>query len=237
MTIFPSPYPPRTKMRITSLLVSALLGLAAGQRPTTFQTPGSVADGFVIPEDVAPGVYKVFIDSIGIAHHEKIAEPGPGVAQSAAVTVANSRDEAQLTLEPRLAASARFGQRQDVFWEYACPDGPKHEHPLDHDDLTDAVDDLKNQCGDGLDVPSGWHIYATRGKVAAFYCNFQGLTNHCDRKTVESKRKDIIRECGDDWASGWAEWIMFIPGAAWTGLFSYGYHSIDNKKNFCGRDH
>ncbi|KAL8386508.1 hypothetical protein RB599_010703 [Gaeumannomyces hyphopodioides] len=228
-------------MRFTSVLVSALLGLAAGERlitagerPITFETQGTVADGFAIPEDVAPGVYKVFVDSAGVAHHEKIGDPGPGAA---AVKMAPTQDGAQLTLEPRLAASAKFSRSQEVFWQYKCPDGRNRDHTLDHDDLTDAVDDLKNQCGDGLDVPSGWHIYATRGKVAAFYCNFQGLTNHCNKKTVESKRKDIIKECGDDWVSGWAEWIMFIPGTTWTGLFSYGYHSIDDRKNFCGRDH
>ncbi|EJT79700.1 hypothetical protein GGTG_04784 [Gaeumannomyces tritici R3-111a-1] len=230
-------------MRLTSVLVSALIGLAAGQNPVTFQTQGTVDGGFAIPEDVAPGIYKVFIDTAGVAHHEKIGEPGAGaapasrIAETAAAAAVRDGDNAQLTLEPRLAASAKLGKRQDVFWQYKCPDGKDRDHTLNHTDLTDAIDDLKNQCGDDLKVPSGWHIYATRGKVAAFFCNFQGLTNNCNRNTVETKRKDIIRECGDDWVAGWADWIMYIPGHSWSSLFSYGYHSIGDSKNFCGRDH
>ncbi|KLU90757.1 hypothetical protein MAPG_10608, partial [Magnaporthiopsis poae ATCC 64411] len=91
-------------------------------------------------------------------------------------------------------------------------------------------------CGDeGLEVPGSHHVYATRrGKVAAVYCNFEKGQNRCKRAVVEAKRKQIGQECGDGYVAGFTEWIMYIPGVSYGGMFGYGFGAIGDDKKFCG---
>lgn len=200
-----------------SMALPALLGVTAAHLPSTFTTPPSAGKhagvgGFAIPVDVAPGVYIVRVDKDGAAHHDKIADLGAGVTISTKYAEQTNKQQTLLDIMGSI-----FAPGQEVSWKYVCPDGRvnnanKELKQLDHADLDGSVADLASKCGDeGLDVPAGHHVYATRGgKVAAFYCNFEKRENRCKRAAVEAKRKEIGRECGDEYVAGWTEWVSFF---------------------------
>ncbi|KAF4501908.1 aryl-alcohol dehydrogenase [Fusarium agapanthi] len=132
-----------------AVYASTVTGLATPQLSRRFSVPGaSSEDGFTIPKGVQPGIYEVFIDDSGVAHHTQLAEAEKPKNQPRA-DHASAHD-----------GDSSLGRRQEgtVLRIITCGDSRE----MNRGSTDDAVGDLVNQGGNGRQVQSGYHIYSVR---------------------------------------------------------------------------
>lgn len=178
-------------------LAPTLLGLAAAS--LQFTTP-SFDGSFTIPPGTADGVYAVQTHDNGTAHHVRLDPARPGTL--------TSLDGKPMTVSPRTAPPPRLAKRQWRYgWRVFCPARPQR---VDAGETDAAVADVKRQCGAKLDVPSGWHIYAVRGSVAAFYCNFVSDATSCSSDEFGTRAAEISGACGA-YIAGWNDQVRLVP--------------------------
>jgi hypothetical protein len=213
-----------------AVYASTVTGLATPQLSKRFSVAGASNEtGFNVPKNVQPGVYSVFIDEDGVAHHTQLDNTDkpknePRVDQLSA-------DDDVSGLERREEGTGmRF---------ITCGDNRE----MDRQSTIDAVQDLVNQCGGGLKVDSSHHIYSVRGNVAAFYCNYVTFINStppwgvfgapqtcCGDRVRNIISHQISDECGS-FKPGWSE-DTFAKQKN-----SVGYHEVGADKNFYGEGH
>ncbi|KAL8366464.1 hypothetical protein RB595_004985 [Gaeumannomyces hyphopodioides] len=136
-----------------------------------------------------------------------------GVAHHTAVSTLSSRSGARLGLD--------------------CGGG----NEMNHQATDTAVSLLRRECGGGKTVGVGTHLYGIGNsgghQVAAFFCLFSHNPSQraCYDSEAGQRYESITQVCG--WyREGWTDW--------WSGPtkeYSYGYHLVDGRRNFCGRDH
>ncbi|KAL8354882.1 hypothetical protein RB601_000590 [Gaeumannomyces tritici] len=232
-------------MRVSVALVPTLLGLAAGLEPTSFTTP-SLDGSFTIPPGTPDGVYAVHTAN-GTARHVLLDASRPGTLTSAldgsalAVAAPVTPPQSPSPSPPPPPPPGRLAKRQwRSTWRVFCPAGRDGNNPprMDAGQTDAAVDDVRRQCGGRLDVPSGWHIYAVRGSVAAFYCNFISDSTYCSSTEFRDRADEITTTCGA-YVAGWNDQVAQYgnPVTSEYHVGSYGYHNVDGNKNFCGRNH
>ncbi|KAH7154287.1 hypothetical protein DER46DRAFT_663989 [Fusarium sp. MPI-SDFR-AT-0072] len=213
-----------------AIYTSTVTGLATPQLSKRFSVPGaSSEDGFTIPKGVQPGIYEVFTDDGGVAHHTRLADADKPMNQPRVDQVSANDDFSSLDRRQE-GTGLRF---------ITCGDSKE----MDRGSTDDAVRDLVNQCGDGRRVQSGHHIYSVRGNVAAFYCNYVTVLNSTPPFGVWGTPQicygdrvwniivsDISGKCGS-FKPGWSEDIYAKQKN------SIGYHEVGGDKSFCGEGH
>ena len=188
-----------------------------------FTTSVDAQGGFIVPEDIEQGVYSVFVDENGVAHHTKL-----NGTSSAPLIDSIKQDE---------TATNKVAKRQ--LGEYGPPNIKCSSQDLDHGWCDEAVADLRGQCGNWLGVKGDHHIYAVRGNIAAFFCNRDGpewatagRLADCTSNWIGDYLAKITNYCG--WyRGGWTE-----PHDDWgVPPVSIGYHHVGADKVFCGWGH
>ncbi|EJT69571.1 hypothetical protein GGTG_13187 [Gaeumannomyces tritici R3-111a-1] len=211
-------------MRPSTALLSSLLGLATAMSSgEEFTSSGTPDGGFTIPKGLPDGIYSVSVDEAGVAHHTT-------------VSTLSSRSEGAAPLDVLGAVKRRRSggatlQKRD--WGFDCGGGRE----MNHQATDTAVDLLRRECGGGKTVGVGTHLYGIGNsgghQVAAFFCLFDHNPSEraCYNSEAGLRYEAITQVCG--WyREGWTDWY-----SGSTKEYTYGYHLVDDNKNFCGRNH
>ena len=144
------------KLLAFTMLTAFAVALAARKVAKSFSIAKVDAqDGFTIPETVTLGVYSVYIDEDGMAHHTQIGE-----GSALLLAASPSTNETFNDVHEKRSASGDAVEPVKCNGQY-----------LNHGWCDEAGADLRGQCGNEGNVPGNHHWYAVRGNVALFFCN------------------------------------------------------------------
>jgi hypothetical protein len=209
----------RSSFIISSAILSSALGLVAPHAENTnlakrFDVPdASVEEGFIVPEDTPVGLYRVSIDSDGVAHHVQV-ETSEQIEQLMSEIIADNDHDDDSNLEKRqsFSVSCRFGNR------------------LNHEGADVTVRAMKASCGSGRTVPAGEHYYAVYNNVVTYFCNNSGSGYRCTESLISQLIQGRVAGACGDYIEGWA--YTAGPGPIRTGS------EIRKANNyFCGANH
>ena len=203
------------------MLTAFAVALAARKVAKSFSIAKVDAqDGFTIPETVTLGVYSVYIDEDGMAHHTQIGE-----GSALLLAASPSTNETFNDVHEKRSASG------DAVGPVKC-----NGQYLNHGWCDEAVADLRGQCGNGGNVSGNNHWYTVRGNVALLFCNTKGLfwlggrDVTCKSSVTGDHLASITTKCG--WyRGGWTE------QKSWAGAgyhYNIGCHHVGCDKTFCG---
>lgn len=174
--------------------------------------------GYTLPANLTDGAYMASLGADGQQIHVRLPD------------IPLEVDARSLEISTRQEAN-QFSTRQVVTYPniFHCGCG----YYMDHGNCDAAVQDMKNQLGSGVTIPSGNAYYSIRGNAVAFVCTRAQLTGHwVDAQIFSDAAATITTACGwyvagtiqhGHWGSSNAQWDEDL-----------GYMQYTAGLNFCG---
>lgn len=209
-----------TTLTVLSGITAQALGLAIGG---PVKVAGRSADGgFTIANDTEPGVYSVFVDKHGVAHHTKLSDIN--------TELKSGSDRRDVSADVEQALEKRDW---DDMWGYSCPGSY-----VDPEGADVTFRNLMTECGGGVWVQSGHHYYSIYRGVATYFCTTnKGFPAWCTNDNIwNSIINEVTPKCGS-YRTGWTNWATVDDQGRRRAEWSIGYNPVDGSNSFCGSNH